>query len=376
MRDPFFFRRDLRNQKGIVFIAILFILIALAALGIAYVKFSGTSQESALKGLESQNAFFAAQSGAEWAAQQAKDNGYQPPYSQLTTPPQHALNSAEFLLAYDQPSDTLTSTGKKGKAERALTFAPFSQVVASGGTPNTQCAVANGPTGINWLFSQYVAVGGKSVTDVAGTIATGITPQTVTLPAFPQATYNNLKVTSATTLTSSAPNADKPELYFKDVTVSSGKTLTFAGPTGAGHYLTLYLQGDLTVESKAAIAITGNVRIVAQKDVKFADLSSVNVPSEGRLLLMAGGDVSIKKDAAINKDGNSYNMLVLAKKDIKLETGSTYRGGAFANADISVQRNATLAGAMVATKDVKASGAEIQHNPEAGKSVIDSIPAC
>ncbi|MBI5179338.1 MAG: hypothetical protein HZA04_08805 [Nitrospinae bacterium] len=376
MRHPFFLKKRL-NNKGIVFIAILFILLALAALGIAYVKFTTNDQSSAAKGLETQGAYFAAQSGAEWAVQQAKDNNYQTPYTQITTPPQHALNNGEqFLLAYDPASDTLSVTGKKGGAERALTVAPFTQMVAGGGLPNTPCPVANGPAGISWLFSQYVASAGKSVTGVAGTTATGITPQAVALPAFPQGTYNNLKVTSATSLTGTSPNANTPALYYKDITVTSGNILTLHGPTGVGHYLTLYLEGDLKVESKAAISITGNVRIVAQKDVKFSDQSGATVASDATLLLMAGKDVSIKQNAGINSGGNSYNMLILAKKDIKVDSGSTYRGGLFGNADVTVDRNATVAGAIVAGKDVSAAGSEIQHNPEAGKSVLDSIPAC
>lgn len=60
-----------RSQRGVALIAALFLLVALAALGIYMVTLSGVQQETPTRAMDASRAWYAARSGIEYAAYQA-----------------------------------------------------------------------------------------------------------------------------------------------------------------------------------------------------------------------------------------------------------------------------------------------------------------
>ncbi len=62
-----------RSQRGVALIAALFLLVALAALGVYMVTLSGVQQDTPTRSLDASRAWYAARSGIEYMAYQATE---------------------------------------------------------------------------------------------------------------------------------------------------------------------------------------------------------------------------------------------------------------------------------------------------------------
>ncbi len=65
----------LRRQQGFSLVPALFLLVVLAALGTVAVRISAIGQQTVVLGMQSSRAYAAAQTGIEWSAYQAINNG-------------------------------------------------------------------------------------------------------------------------------------------------------------------------------------------------------------------------------------------------------------------------------------------------------------
>lgn len=64
-----------RSEQGVALVAALFLLVALAALGVYMVTISGVQQETPTRALDASRAWYVARSGVEAAAYEAINNG-------------------------------------------------------------------------------------------------------------------------------------------------------------------------------------------------------------------------------------------------------------------------------------------------------------
>ena len=97
------------RQRGLSIMVALFILVVLAFLGVALVTISGVEHREPVLALQGKRAFWAAQSGLQWAGHEAlHDSGFNCPAQPTATPSSYDLPSSRPGL--DGFSVTLTCT--------------------------------------------------------------------------------------------------------------------------------------------------------------------------------------------------------------------------------------------------------------------------
>ncbi|MBI5179337.1 MAG: hypothetical protein HZA04_08800 [Nitrospinae bacterium] len=383
-------RRHLKGQKGFALLAVIFILVAMAGLGVTVSKLVQNQARQASSAVGVQDSYYASQSGLEWAVQQATDNGYTAPYSQIAGA--HTLpNGDTFTIAYDALTDKLSSTANKGNDQRMLVLAAFSTIPSGGGggtDPNESCSVAadGNVTGTD-LFATRVA----SADEIDGSIpgsAENIHPKTFSsMPSFPAGvSYPNRTYSGGTTsLTSSTPTVNNPELYYNDLKLEDHGTMNVTGPTGVGNYLTVYVKGDFKVRDSSTLNVTGNVRFVvgtSRRDDENVIMqgATVNIATGGNLLLVASGRFKAENNFAVNSGAGSSasNLLIMTMGDIKFENNGTIKGGLYSLDDIKIDNSPTITGAMVAVDkiDKEHASSVINYDNTAGQSVVNNIKTC
>lgn len=133
---------DLRkNKKGISIIGTIFTLIILGIMGASLVSLVATDQESRMRSIMRERAFYAVQAGFEYALREIKEGGY-PIVSAKT------LGAANFTSSIDQSTRRITLSGVSGDAQRthSITTAQLARDCLTinisgafaGGTNNTQ----------------------------------------------------------------------------------------------------------------------------------------------------------------------------------------------------------------------------------------------
>lgn len=102
--------RKIRNSgdRGVSIIGTLFTLIILGVMGAALVSLVATDQESRMKLIHRERAFYAMQAGLEWALREIKEGGYPvQTFKSLGT-------NATFTVAITPATRTITSQGASG----------------------------------------------------------------------------------------------------------------------------------------------------------------------------------------------------------------------------------------------------------------------
>lgn len=113
----------IQNRRGMVLLAVLFLLVILGAMGISMSMINENRHLTSVNNLHSQQAYYAAVSGMEWAYQKAMDDG-------LGGAGMASLNGTYTLPGGQQfqitvSANDLLSTGMAGGAERTYEFPNF-----------------------------------------------------------------------------------------------------------------------------------------------------------------------------------------------------------------------------------------------------------
>ncbi len=123
----------LKDSKGISVIFLVIAMLLMVVIGYVFSYLIPTKQRSVVFPIQSNQAFFIAQSGVEFAVRYAKDNGWttKAALNNLNNAANNArtLGSGRFTLTYDASSnDTLTSIGEvpTGTQRRQINVSNFS----------------------------------------------------------------------------------------------------------------------------------------------------------------------------------------------------------------------------------------------------------
>jgi hypothetical protein len=128
---PTSYLRYLRDNRGVSIIALIIILLVMGSLGYVFSSLIATKQYSMGMAALSQQAFYVANSGIEYAIRYASERGW------TTGPDLNNLDGmvvnvgqGQFLLDYDEPADTLSSTGDVSDAEREVALENLASFVS------------------------------------------------------------------------------------------------------------------------------------------------------------------------------------------------------------------------------------------------------
>jgi len=102
------------NSKGISVIFLVVAMLLMVIIGYVFSYLIPTKQKSVVSPIQSTQAFFIAQSGAEFAIRYAKDNRWTTPtlLNANLNGVTRTLGSGSFSLAYSTATNTLTSAGQ------------------------------------------------------------------------------------------------------------------------------------------------------------------------------------------------------------------------------------------------------------------------
>jgi hypothetical protein len=137
---------SLKNSKGISVLFLVIAMLLMITIGYVFSYLIPTKQKSVRFPIYSTQAFYIAQSGVEFAIRYAQDQGWRGTTDSsvfdLTrlTGISRPLGNGTFTINYDQPSDTLTSTGQfTGSSEkrvvRVSNFNPCLKLVFDSASP-------------------------------------------------------------------------------------------------------------------------------------------------------------------------------------------------------------------------------------------------
>jgi hypothetical protein len=145
-------KNKLINSKGISVIFLVIAMLLMVIIGYVFSYLIPTKQKSVLFSIQSNQAFFIAQSGVEFAVRYASDNNWRTPALLNTNlnGVTRTLGSGSFSLTYNAATNTLTSVGQ-----------------VPTGTPRRQIVVSNFTS-----FLYYFAYR-KAITVQAGQVNTG-----------------------------------------------------------------------------------------------------------------------------------------------------------------------------------------------------------
>ncbi len=131
MIRPTSYLRYLTDNRGVSIIALVVIMLVLGSLGYVFSSLIATKQYSMGMIAPSQQAFYVANSGIEYAIRYASERGW------ATGPDLDNLDGmvvnvgqGQFLLDYDEPADTLSSTGEVSDAEREVALENLASFVS------------------------------------------------------------------------------------------------------------------------------------------------------------------------------------------------------------------------------------------------------
>jgi hypothetical protein len=137
------------NSKGISVIFLVIAMMLMVTIGYVFSYLIPTKQKSVRFPIYSTQAFYIAQSGVEFAVRYASaDQGWRGAIdngifdlTRLNSIGAKSLGNGTFTINYDQPSDTLTSTGQiTGSSEtrvvRVSSFSPFLRLIFDPASPD------------------------------------------------------------------------------------------------------------------------------------------------------------------------------------------------------------------------------------------------
>lgn len=105
----------MNGQKGVSIIGTVFTLIVLGILGAALVALVATDQETRMKSLKREYAFYAVQAGFEWALREIKEGGY--PLAQAKVLPE-----STFTVSIDPSPRKITVLGASNNVQRTYSI--------------------------------------------------------------------------------------------------------------------------------------------------------------------------------------------------------------------------------------------------------------
>ena len=127
--------RYLRDHRGVSIIALIIIMAVLGSLGYVFSALIATKQYSMGMGAPSQQAFYIANSGTEYGIRYASERGWTGAALNGLDGMAVNLGQGQFTLDYDQPADTLSSTGQVSASQREVALENFDLLFVS----NIQC---------------------------------------------------------------------------------------------------------------------------------------------------------------------------------------------------------------------------------------------
>jgi hypothetical protein len=124
--------RYLRDHRGVSIIALIIIMAVLGSLGYVFSSLIATKQYSMGMAAPSQQAFYIANSGIEFGIRYASEKGWTTgaALNGLNHLPLVNLGQGQFTLDYDQPADTLSSTGQVSASKREVALENFTSFVS------------------------------------------------------------------------------------------------------------------------------------------------------------------------------------------------------------------------------------------------------
>ena len=139
--DSFAWLKAILNSRGISVLFLVIAMLLMVTIGYVFSYLIPTKQKSVIFPIYSNQAFFIAQSGVEFAVRFATDNNWTTPVllSNLNNPPNNTRNlgAGRFTLTYTNTApnlDTLTSVGEVPAAteRRRISVSNFTQFLGSG----------------------------------------------------------------------------------------------------------------------------------------------------------------------------------------------------------------------------------------------------
>jgi hypothetical protein len=123
--------RYLTDQRGVSVIALIIIMAVLGGLGYVFSSMVANKQYSMGTATPSQQAFYVANSGIEYGIRYASERGWTTGAA-LNGLDGMVLNlgQGQFALDYDQPADTLSSTGQVSASQREVALETFTSFVS------------------------------------------------------------------------------------------------------------------------------------------------------------------------------------------------------------------------------------------------------
>lgn len=124
----------LNNSRGISILFLIVAMLLMVAIGYVFSYLTPTKQKSAIFPVYSNQAFFIAQSGVEFAVRYASDNSWTTPVllTNLNGITRN-LGNGQFTLIYDSSTNRLTSRGDiQNISQRQISVSNFTQFVSSG----------------------------------------------------------------------------------------------------------------------------------------------------------------------------------------------------------------------------------------------------
>ena len=122
--------RHLRDHRGVSIIALIIIMAVLGSLGYVFSALIATKQYSMGMGTPSQQAFYIANSGIEYGIRYASERGWTGAALNGLDGMAVNLGQGQFTLDYDQPADTLSSTGQVSASQREVALENFTSFVS------------------------------------------------------------------------------------------------------------------------------------------------------------------------------------------------------------------------------------------------------
>lgn len=131
MIRPISYLRYLTDDRGVSIIALIVIMLVMGSIGYVFSSLIATKQYSMGMAAPSQQAFYVANSGIEYAIRYASERGW------TTGPDLNNLDGVvvnvgqgQFTLDYDEPADTLSSIGDVSDAEREVALENLASFVS------------------------------------------------------------------------------------------------------------------------------------------------------------------------------------------------------------------------------------------------------
>jgi len=123
----------LKNSKGISVLFLLIVMMLMVTIGYIFSYLIPTKQKSVVFSISSSQAFYAAQSGVEYAIRYSSDQGWSSATDLLglNSPGinQRDIGKGRFTINYDNGADILTSTGEiiNASMKRIVSVSSFTQ---------------------------------------------------------------------------------------------------------------------------------------------------------------------------------------------------------------------------------------------------------